>query len=170
MKSRADGEKTPAPQCEGKRFAIVSARFYADLADWLEDGARRALRDCGVLDEDVAIYHVPGCFELPLAASRLIAADRVDAVVALGIVIRGETPHFDFVAGECARGIMNVQLASGVPVGFGVLTTETAVQAQERADPARGDKGYEAAIAAATLLHVPSEAKKEAVGFRRPAG
>ncbi|HEY8312549.1 MAG TPA: 6,7-dimethyl-8-ribityllumazine synthase [Candidatus Baltobacteraceae bacterium] len=151
----------------GKRVAIVSARFYADLADWLEDGAKRALRDRGVEDKDVSVYHVPGCFELPLAASRLIAADLVDAVVALGIVIRGETPHFDYVAGECARGIMDVQLASGVPIGFGVLTTENRAQAEERADPARGDKGYQAAIAAMALLHVPEESKKDQVGFRR---
>jgi 6,7-dimethyl-8-ribityllumazine synthase len=156
------------PDCSGKRFAIVCARFYADLADWLEDGARRALRDCGVRDEDVAVYHVPGCFELPLAAKRIIAADeRLDAVVALGVVVRGETPHFDYVAGECARGIMSVQLATNVPVGFGVLTTDTLVQAEDRADPARGDKGYEAAIAAATLLHVPKEPAREALGFRR---
>jgi 6,7-dimethyl-8-ribityllumazine synthase len=161
------GEKVgETPNCEGKRFAIVSARFYGELADWLEDGAKRALRDCNVRDDDVSIYYVPGCFELPLAASRLIAADRIDAVVALGVVIRGETPHFDYVAGECARGIMNVQLASGVPIGFGVLTTENFAQAEERADPARGDKGYEAAIAAASLLQVPPEEKREQVGFR----
>jgi 6,7-dimethyl-8-ribityllumazine synthase len=156
------------PDCTGKRFAIVCARFYENLADWLEDGARRALRDCGVRDDDVTVYHVPGCFELPLAAKRIIAADeRIDGVVALGVVVRGDTPHFDYVAGECARGIMNVQLATNVPVGFGVLTTENLVQAEERADPARGDKGYEAAIAAATLTHVPKAAVREALGFRR---
>lgn len=156
------------PDCAGKRFAILVARFYPELADWLEDGARRALHACGVAAEDVAVYHLPGCFELPPAASRLIAADeRLDAVVALGVVIRGETPHFDFVAGECARGLMNVQLATGVPIGFGVLTTETLAQAQERADPARGDKGFEAALAAAALLQVPRLPAKEPLGFRR---
>lgn len=166
MKKTQDGKQ--APDCSGKRFAIVCARFYEDLADWLEDGARRALRDCGVRDENVAVYHVPGCFELPLAAKRLISSDeRLDAVVALGVVIRGDTPHFDYVAGECARGIMNVQLATSVPVGFGVLTTENRAQAEERADPQRGDKGYEAAIAAAALLHVPEEPAREALGFRR---
>ena len=158
----------PLPDCKGKRFAIVSASFYSGLADWLEDGARRALRDCGVADADVAAYRVPGCFELPLAAKRLIAADeRLDAVVALGAVIRGETPHFDYVAGECARGLMTVQLATGVPVGFGVLTTENLAQAEERADPARGDKGYEAAVAAASLLQIPPEPAHEPLGFRR---
>jgi 6,7-dimethyl-8-ribityllumazine synthase len=134
----------------------------------LEDGARRALADCKVRDEDVSIYRVPGCFELPLAAKRLIEADeKLDAVVALGAVVRGETPHFDYVAGECARGIMTVQIATGVPIGFGVLTTENLLQAEERADPARGDKGYEAAIAAASLLHVPKESAPVSLGFRR---
>jgi 6,7-dimethyl-8-ribityllumazine synthase len=168
MAKRDSRSSGPPPDCRGKRFAIVVARFYEELANWLEDGARRALRECGVKDEDVALYSVPGCFELPLAAKRIISADeRVDAVVALGVVIRGETPHFDYVAGECARGIMNVQLAMGIPIGFGVLTTDTMQQAQERADPQRGDKGYDAAIAAATLLHVPPEPVRETLGFRR---
>ena len=95
---------------------------------------------------------MPGCFELPLAAQRLIDTGRFDAVVALGVVIRGETPHFDYVAGECSRGLMDVQLATRVPIGFGVLTTDTLAQAQERADPARGNKGYGAAIAALSVL------------------
>lgn len=113
------------------------------------------------------MFHVPGCFELPIAASRLIRADDYDAVVALGVVIRGETPHFDFVAGECARGLMTLQLATGTPIGFGVLTTDTLAQAQERADPARGDKGYEAAIAAATVLTISKKREPQPVGFRR---
>ena len=170
MARREDGTagNQPKPDCKGKRFAIVSASFYSELAGWLEDGARRALRDCGVADADVALYRVPGCFELPLAAKRLIAADeRLDAVVALGAVIRGETPHFEYVAGECARGLMTVQLATGVPIGFGVLTTENLAQAEERADPARGDKGYEAAMAAASLLQIPPEPAHEPLGFRR---
>lgn len=155
-----------APDCSGKRFAIVSARFYPQLADWLEDGARRALLACNVREPDIAVYHVPGCFELPLAASRIFAADCADAVVALGVVIRGETPHFDFVAGECSRGIMDVQLATGAPIGFGVLTTDTLEQAIERADRSKGDKGYAAALAAAALLQIPPVTRREALGFR----
>ena len=152
----------------GKRFAIVVSQFYEHLAQMLEDGARRALRECKVREEDVVVYYVPGCFELPLAAKRLIESDdRLDAVVALGVVVRGETAHFDYVAGECSRGIMTVQLATGVPIGFGVLTTENLEQAEERADPARGDKGYHAALAAASLLGVPREAEREPLGFRR---
>jgi len=140
------------PSCAGKRFAVIAARFYHDLTEQMIDGAKRALRACGVSDRDVVLLDVPGCYELPLAALKMLQNGEVDAVVALGVVIRGETPHFDFVAGECARGLMEVQLRTGAPVGFGVLTTETLAQAEERADPARGDKGYDAAFAAACLL------------------
>jgi 6,7-dimethyl-8-ribityllumazine synthase len=142
------------PSGRDKRVGVVSAGFYAELAAWLEDGAKRALDDCGVEPDARAFHRVPGCFELPLAARRLIDSGRFDAIVALGVVVRGETPHFDYVAGECSRGIMDVQLETGVPIGFGVLTTETLAQAQERADPARGDKGYEAAVAALAVLEV----------------
>lgn len=154
----------PAPDCAGKRFAIVAARFYTQLSDWLIDGAKRALADCGVDPHDVTVFDVPGCFELPLACRLVIENESLDGVVAVGAVIRGETPHFDFVAGECARGIMDVQLAMGVPIGFGVLTTENMAQAQERADPKYGDKGYEAAMAAATLLQIPKKLPR--AGFR----
>jgi 6,7-dimethyl-8-ribityllumazine synthase len=160
-----NGSPKQVPNCAGRRFAVVSARFYRDLTDWLVDGALRALIECGVDRADIDTFDVPGCFELPLAAHKLIEQGNYDGIVALGVVIRGETPHFDFVAGECARGIMQVQLESGVPIGFGVLTTETMAQAQERADPKRGDKGYEAAIAAATLATL--RAKSARAGFRR---
>jgi 6,7-dimethyl-8-ribityllumazine synthase len=143
------------PQIAGKRVALLVARFYDDLAAQLEGGAQRALAECGVSASDVTTYDVPGCFEIPLAAK--LAFDRgFDACVALGVVIRGETPHFDYVAGECARGIMDVQLVAGKPIGFGILTTNTREQAEERADPSRGDKGFEAAVAAAMLLALPA--------------
>ena len=159
-------KKTNLPDARGKKFAIVVADFYADLAAQLEDGARRGLRDCGVADDAISIVRVPGCFEIPLASSRLIEEDRLDGVVALGVVIRGDTPHFDYVAGECARGIMTVQLDTGIPIGFGILTTENRAQAEERADPARGDKGYEAAIAAATVAVIGPKRSNVRVGFR----
>jgi 6,7-dimethyl-8-ribityllumazine synthase len=163
-------EKAPRPavfpDAGGKKFAIIAATFYADLAAWMEDGARRALRDCGVADDAVEVFSVPGCFELPVAARRLIRAGDYDGIVALGVVVRGETPHFDFVAGECARGIMDVQISSGVPIGFGVLTTDTLAQAEERADPERGDKGYDAAIAAATVATIEPKVDRPRVGFR----
>jgi 6,7-dimethyl-8-ribityllumazine synthase len=157
--------RLPTRDCAGKKFAIVAARFYRELTDQLIDGAKRALADCGVSSDDIAIYDVPGCFELPLACQRIIESENADAIVALGVVIRGETAHFNFVAGECARGIMDVQLSTGVPIGFGVLTTENMEQAEERADPKGGDKGYEAAMAAAALLHVPRSGAR--AGFRR---
>ncbi|HVR46466.1 MAG TPA: 6,7-dimethyl-8-ribityllumazine synthase [Candidatus Binatia bacterium] len=156
--------KPPAPDCAGRRFAIVVARFYPEIADRLVEGAKTALRACNVAADHVSVYEVPGCFEVPVACRNLIEADRFDALVALGAVVRGETPHFDFVAGECARGIMDVQLATGVPIGFGILTTDNLEQAEERADPQRGNKGYAAALAAATLLSVNSDIPR--AGFR----
>ncbi len=127
-----------------------------------------------VADGDVATFSVPGCFELPLAARNVIAADqKLDAIVALGAVIRGETAHFDLIAGECARGLMDVQLATGVPIGFGVLTTETMEQAVVRASRDGRDKGYEAAMASATMAaaapwKTPQRAQQDAqgMGFR----
>ena len=117
-------------------------------------------------DASIQTVRVPGCFELPLAARRLIAGGKIDGVVALGVVIRGETPHFDFVAGECARGIMDVQLVTGIPIGFGVLTTDDREQAEERADPERGDKGYGAAVAAATVAVIEPKRESARMGFR----
>ncbi len=164
---KKDAAPTVYPDAKGKHFAIVSARFYADLADWLEDGARRGLRACGVGDNDIEYVPVPGCFEIPVVARRLIVGGEYDGIVALGVVIRGDTPHFDYVAGECARGIMSVQLTTGVPIGFGILTTENLAQAEERADPKRLDKGHEAAVAAATVALIePSKRDKQRVGFR----
>jgi 6,7-dimethyl-8-ribityllumazine synthase len=163
-------EKAPRPasfpDASGKKFAILAATFYADLAAWMEDGAKRALADCGVAADTIDVFKVPGCFELPVAARRLIRAGDYDGIVALGVVVRGETPHFDYVAGECARGIMDVQIATGVPIGFGVLTTDTLAQAEERADPERGDKGYDAAIAAATVAVLEPAKEKPRLGFR----
>jgi 6,7-dimethyl-8-ribityllumazine synthase len=154
VKARITREPGSLPDGRGKRVCIVSARFYPWLSDWLEDGARRGLTECGVATQHIGLARVHGCFELPLAARRLIDRGHYDAIVAVGVVIQGETPHFDFVAGECARGIMEVQLATGIPVGFGVLTTDTLAQAEERADPAKGDRGYEAAVAALAVLAV----------------
>lgn len=154
MKTTGAREGVRLPSGHGKRVGVVSADFYADLAVWLEDGAKRALEDCGVASDARAFHRVPGCFELPLAARRLIDSGRFDAIVALGVVVRGDTPHFDYVAGECSRGIMDVQLHTRVPIGFGILTTETLAQAEERADPKRGDKGYEAVVAALAVLEV----------------
>ena len=149
-------EKAPPPEtfpdAKGKKFAIVVATFYADLAAWLEDGARRGLRDCGVADDAIETFRVPGCFELPVTARRLLRAGDYDGLIALGVVVRGETPHFDYVAGEAARGIQQVALDECLPVIFGVLTTDTIEQAVERAGTKAGNKGHDAALGAIEMV------------------
>ena len=120
----------------GRRFAVAVSRFNEPVTSRLLDGAVAAFRRHGVDDEDLEVAWTPGAFELPLVALRLARSDQFDAVVCLGAVIRGATAHFEFVAGECARGIQRVQLDTGVPVAFGVLTVDTADQAEARIDKA----------------------------------
>lgn len=136
----------------GARVAIVAARWHAPLVDQLVAGAERALAAGGVAAEHIELHRVPGAWELPAAALWLAERGEVEAVLAFGCVIRGDTPHFEFVAGECARGLMQVQIVTGVPVAFGVLTTEDEAQAALRADPARMDKGGEAARAVLEMV------------------
>jgi len=139
----------------GFKFAIVAARYNADIVDALLQAARAAWRRHGGADAALQVEHVPGAFELPLAASALARRGTLDAVVALGCVIRGDTAHFDFVAGQCAYGLQRVMLDTGVPVSFGVLTVETREQALERAAADALNKGGEAletALAMASLL------------------
>lgn len=128
----------------GRRVAIVAARFNEFIVASLLKGALAAWREHGGSDADLLIARVPGAFELPVAARRLAAGGRHDAVIAFGCVIRGDTPHFDYVAGECARGLQQANLETGVPVIFGVLTVETVEQAIERAALRAGNKGGEA--------------------------
>lgn len=135
----------------GLRIAIISARFNDHIVTALRDGARRGLTRLGVEDSDVLEAWVPGAFELPLAAQAIAETGRVDAVLCLGTVIRGDTPHFDYVCGEAARGIQNVQLATGVPVMFGVLTVNTEQQAIDRSGPGTDNKGDEAAVGAVEM-------------------
>ncbi|HKK93896.1 MAG TPA: 6,7-dimethyl-8-ribityllumazine synthase [Longimicrobiales bacterium] len=132
----------------GLRIAIVRTRFHGDLTEMMTAAAVETLREHGVADDDIAVHRVPGAWELPWAARRLAGSGEIDAVIAIGCVIRGDTAHFDFVAGEAARGLMDVGLTADVPVILGLLTTETRDQAEERADPARQDKGREVALAA----------------------
>lgn len=129
---------------QGRRIAIVAARFNADIVDRMVAGATAAWERQGGDATGLLLVRAPGAFELPLLARRLAASGRYDAVVALGCVIRGDTAHFDFVAGEAARGIADAARDTGVPVIFGVLTTENVEQALERASPERMDKGGEA--------------------------
>jgi 6,7-dimethyl-8-ribityllumazine synthase len=136
------------------RFAIVAARFNELIVERLLDGALDALRRHGVSDEQVVIVKCPGAFELPLACQRLAASGKVDAVIALGCVIRGATAHFDFVAGEASKGCGAVASTTGVPVLFGVLTTDTIEQALERAGTKAGNKGADVALAAIEMVNL----------------
>lgn len=138
----------------GLRFGIACARFNAEVTMRLLDGARRSFTGHGVAPGDLIVAFVPGAFELPLAAARLLGSDRLDGVVCLGAVIRGETSHFDFVAGECAAGCQRVQLDTGAPVIFGVLTTDDLDQAIERSGGHVGDKGAEAATSAIEMARL----------------
>ena len=130
---------------DGLRVAIVCSRFNDLITERLLTGARDGLRRHGVDESSVTVVWVPGAFEIPLAAKRMASSGEVDAVIALGAVIRGATAHFDYVAGECASGIQQAQVETGVPIAFGVLTTDTIEQAIERAGTKAGNKGYEAA-------------------------
>jgi 6,7-dimethyl-8-ribityllumazine synthase len=140
------------------RFAIVATRWNDSLVSRLVDGALEALKEVAVDDAAIEVYRVPGSFELPLCALKAAASKKFDAVICLGVVIRGETPHFDFVAGEAARGITDVGLKTGVPVMFGVITANTVEQANARAGAKHDNKGYEAAMAAVELVNLYREA------------
>jgi len=136
------------------RIALVASRFNQDVVDRLVKGAVEALVAQGANPAGLELVRVPGAYDLPLIARRLADSGRFDAIVALGAVIRGETPHFDFVAGEAARGLSDVARAHDLPIGFGILTTETMEQALARAGGDRGNKGYEAAITALEMVQV----------------
>lgn len=129
------------------RFALVASRFNDFIVDSLLKGAVHCLRQHGAADADLEIVRVPGAFEMPVVVARLAASRRFDGIVALGAVIRGSTPHFDYVAGECIGGIAAAAREHGIPVGFGVLTVDTIEQAIERAGTKAGNKGAEAALA-----------------------
>lgn len=136
----------------GARFAMVVARWNGEITEQLLEGALRALRRQDVADDDLQVYRVPGAFELPLAARKVAETGRFDAVIVLGAVIRGGTPHFDYVCAETTRGIGEVALATGVPVAFGVLTTDDQEQARARAGPGGDNKGEEAALTALEMV------------------
>lgn len=133
---------------QGRRFGIVVSRFNGFISEHLLNGALDGLRRHGVIDDDIDVVWVPGSFEIPLVAKRLAASGRYAALICLGAVIRGATPHFEYVAAEASKGIAQAALQSGVPVLFGVLTTETIEQAIERAGTKAGNKGWEAALGA----------------------
>ena len=138
----------------GFRFAIVVSRWNEFLTSRLLEGALEALENAGADSEAVEVFHVPGSFELPLTSLKAAESGRFDAIIALGVVIRGETPHFDYVAGQAASGIAQAGLQTGIPVIFGVVTTETVEQAINRAGVKSGNKGYEAAMSAVEVANL----------------
>ena len=143
----------------GARVGIAASRFNQHLVSKLLEGAFGALKANGVDDNNVQLVRVAGAFELPLAAQRLAQDGNVDAVICLGAVVRGDTPHFEFVAGECARGLLQVSLSENLPVIFGVITTNTEEQAEARCGGSEGNKGAEAAMAALESLNALAEIK-----------
>jgi 6,7-dimethyl-8-ribityllumazine synthase len=138
----------------GRRIGIVVARFNEFISGKLLDGARDGLVRHEVAEDDIDVAWVPGAFEIPLVAQRMARSGRYDAVICLGAVIRGATPHFDYVAAEVSKGIANVALATGVPVIFAVLTTDTIEQAIERAGTKAGNKGFDAALSALEMANL----------------
>lgn len=139
---------------KGLRFAIVVGRFNSFITERLLAGALDALTRSGCPPENIEIVRVPGSWEMPVAARELARAKRHDAIIALGAVIRGETPHFDYVAGEAARGLARVATETGIPVGFGVLTTNTVEQAVDRAGAKSGNKGFDAAMSVIEMANL----------------
>ncbi len=148
------GASSSLPDIDGKgiRIGIIAARFNDHIVCALRDGALRALARLSVRDSDISEIWVPGAFEVPLAAQTLAKSAKVDAIICLGAVIRGDTAHFDFVAGQAARGIQDAQLSTGVPIMFGVLTVENEQQAIDRSGPGFDNKGDEAAVGAIEMV------------------
>lgn len=143
---------------KGKKFAIVVSRFNSFVVESLLSGAVDALKRHGdVADDDITVVRVPGAYELPVAAKRIAAKGEYDAIIAIGAVIRGGTPHFDFVAGECNKGLAQVGMEFSIPVAFGVITTDTIEQAIDRAGTKAGNKGAEAALSALEMVNVLSQ-------------
>ncbi len=138
-------------QCSSAKVAIINSRFNSFICDRLQDGALDALKRHGISDEQISVFKVPGAFEIPLLARKLADSKKYDGIVCLGAVIRGDTPHFDYVAAEVSKGIATTSIDSGVPIAFGILTTNTIEQAIERAGSKAGNKGWDATV---TLLEM----------------
>ena len=139
---------------QGKKFAIIAGRFNDFITNRLTDGATDALIRSGAVDSDISIIKVPGAFEIPLVAKKIAEKGNYDAIICVGAVIRGATSHYDYVCAELSKGIAHVSLDSGIPVMFGVLTTDTIEQAIERAGSKAGNKGWEAAVAAIEMVNL----------------
>ncbi|BFM05742.1 6,7-dimethyl-8-ribityllumazine synthase [Halioxenophilus aromaticivorans] len=141
--------------CDVKgKYALIVSRWNSFVVESLKSGALDTLRRHGVAEEDITIYYVPGAFEFPIMAQKIAASGKFDAIIALGAVIRGGTPHFDYVAGECTKGLAQVSLTACVPITFGVLTVDSIEQAIERSGTKAGNKGEEAAVTALEMVSV----------------
>jgi 6,7-dimethyl-8-ribityllumazine synthase len=139
------------------RVAIITSRFNSFICERLEEGALDALTRHGVADDRIAVFKVPGAFEIPLVAKKLAASGKYDGIICLGAVIRGDTPHFDYVAAEVSKGVAAATLETGVPISFGVLTTNTIEQAIERAGTKAGNKGWDAAVSLLEMIDLLSQ-------------
>jgi len=146
---------------QGFRFAIVGSRWNEFISGRLVEGALDALTKLGAQSESVSVFRVPGAFEIPVLAMRLAKSNNFDAIICLGTIIRGQTPHFEFIANEVARGISQAGLETGLPVVFGVVTADTVDQAIDRAGVKLGNKGFEAAMTAVELVNLYAEAFEE---------
>ncbi|MGI8544742.1 MAG: 6,7-dimethyl-8-ribityllumazine synthase [Aridibacter sp.] len=144
-------------KAQGFRFAIVASRWNDFLTSKLTEGALDTLERLGAAEKNVEIFKVPGSFELPLTAQKVVESGNFDAVICIGVVIRGETPHFDYVAGGAAKGVAQVSMETGVPVLFGIITADTLEQALNRAGIKSGNKGVEAAMAAVEIVNLYKE-------------
>lgn len=144
-------------KADGKNFAIIAGRFNDFITGRLVEGSLDALKRCGARDEDIDVYKVPGAFEIPLVAKKVASLGKYHAVICLGAVIRGATPHFDYVSNEATKGIAMAGLETGVPVVFGILTTDTIEQAIERAGTKAGNKGWDAAMTAIEMANLMVE-------------
>lgn len=167
MASKDAAPSMPLPDGSPYRIGIVVAQWNESITQALLEGAKQILQEAGVREENIEVLSVPGSFELPWGSRQLIKADRKDAIICLGCVIHGETRHDEYIAQAVASGIMQLSLASGIPIIFGVLTTENAEQAKERAGGKHGNKGAEAASTALQLARIKSgnPAQKRKIGF-----
>ena len=147
-------EFTATPSGEGRRFAVVASRFNESITTRLAESAVDCLVRHGAVFEDVDVVWVPGAWELPAACRHILQSERYDAIVVVGAVIRGDTPHFDYVAGEASRGVAQASADFDVPIGFGLLTTDDLAQAEARAGGAHGNKGWDAALAALEMVNL----------------
>ncbi|MDR1245161.1 MAG: 6,7-dimethyl-8-ribityllumazine synthase [Endomicrobium sp.] len=146
-------------KADGKKFAIVASRFNEFITEKLISGAQDMFKRHGASDEDISVYWVPGAFEIPVVAKKIADSKKVDGIICLGCVIRGATPHFDYIAAEVSKGVASVGLNGTVPIVFGVLTTESIEQAIERAGTKAGNKGADAAISAIEMVNLYSQIK-----------